>query len=304
MLKRTLTLALVGVSLAGLTSCGGSGAQPLSGQAVGTVLGALNTVLGNLPRSNSAPTLPITGASTAAMSGPTAAATDCETVAPAVPVDADADGIALTKVGTFDCTNTTVGTNVWTRKGSFEVTDLDDTVAGIAGGLRVDYNITAYSYEDLTSGSKYVASYDGFWESMLDGSTWQSVADVTGRSGYTSTTYNYITDYTFQYTWEWTQTPDNSGAPFTMGAQQFSGTYRLSGKFMNESHSGAKSQGEGTFELEYYSQNLRYDSACSKWYTSGSIFIEDFSGNVFEVRYACASAQLYINGVASDTWAP
>lgn len=303
MMKRTLII-LAAMSLTGLTSCGGSGAQPLTGQAVGVVLGALNTVLGNLPRSNSAPALPITGATTAALRGPVAAATDCETVAPATPVDADGDGIALSKVGTFNCTNTTVGTSRWTRQGSYEVSDLNDAVAGIAGGVRVEYNITNYNYEDLTTGSTYASSFNGFWNHLLNGSVWESTADVSGHSGSTSTTYRFVTDYDFRYTWDWSQTPDNSGAPFTTGSQRFQGTYRLSGMFVHESAGGNHSQGQGTFELEYYSRNLRYDSACAKWYTSGSIFVEDVTGNSFEIRYACSSASLYVNGRASDLWTP
>lgn len=302
-MKSILTIALVVGSLVGLTSCGGNGGQPLTGQSVSVVLGALTTALQNLPRSNSAPTLPISGATTAATHGPIAAATDCETVSPTTPVDADADSIALTKTGTFDCTDRTIGTSSWTRKGSYTVTDQDDTVAGIAGGVRVDFAITNYSYESLTDGSTTSAAYSGFWQHRMNGSSYTSTADFSGHTGSTSTSYRYVTDYDFNYTWDWTQTADNSAAPFTTGGQQFEGTYRLSGMFVHEDD-GVHSQGQGTFVLEYYTQNLRYDSACTKWYKSGSIFVDDFGGNVYEIRYACSSASLYVNGKASDLWTP
>lgn len=287
-----------------LSQCGGQGGQPLSATSAATVLGNLNTVLGQLPRSTAAPTLPMTGASLAASSVRGFAPTSCETVAPTTPVDMDSDQIALSKVSTFNCTSFTSGTDSLTRKGSYTVKDLDDTVFGIPGGLRVDFDVTKYGRIDTTNGDIYDNSYVGFWQYQQSGNTMVSTAEFNGHTFYTNSAQDYENDYDYTYTWNWTHTPDNIGAPFSTGSQDFSGSYKLDGRFMIDNASSGHTKVEGTWYVEYSTKDLKFDTVCTKWYRSGSIFIDDGSGGSFEIRYACATAELYHNGVKSDWWTP
>lgn len=305
MKNKILTGVLVVISVTALARCGGSGGQPLASKNVSTVLGQLNTQLGRLPKSNTAVTLPMSGATTSATSARGfLATTTCESVSPATPVDADADSIALTKTSTFNCTDFTSGGNKYTRVGSYKVQDKNDALAGMVGGIRVEFDLSKYNYTDLSSNAVSSGSYSGYWEYEQNGGKLISTSDFSGHNGYSSPTSTVETDYDYTYSWDWVMTPDNSGAPFTTGQQDFEGKFTMSGKFDLEDSHGAHSQGNGTFQIKYYSSNLRYDSGCTKWYKSGSIVIDDYNGSTFEIRYSCSTAKLYVNGKASDLWAP
>lgn len=295
---------LIPIAALSMLSCGGNGGQPLNAGTAATVLSNLNTILAGLPRTNTALSLPVTGATT--MNSVKASATDCETVTPTTPVDADSDNIAAEKTATFDCSDFTSGTGTYTRKGTYTVKDGDDTVAGMLGGMSVTFNITDYKFTDTTSGEVSNGAYSGFWKYIGDSSgKLTSTSDFTGRNYFESPTYDFVTDYTYNYTWDWSMTPDSSATPFDSGAQNFSGTYSMSGKFSAEDASGNHYQHDGTWTVKYYSKNLTYKDTgtCTKFYNTGSIFVEDGNGT-FEIRYNCTTAELYVNGVKSDWWTP
>ena len=298
---------LLSLIAAGLASCGGEAGQPLSATSAATVLGQLNTVLGQLPRSNTAPTLPGNGGLTTAATKPglsTLAASDCETVSPTTPVDADNDSIAATKTGTFNCTDQAGAGNTYTRKGSYTVKDSDETVAGIIGGMTAEFNLTAFDYT-TTGGDVSKGSHIGNWSYKGDSSGGlTSTAEYNGLYYFKSTAYEFATDYNYGYTWTWSMKPDNSGTPWTTGSQTFRGDFTLSGQFAHEGDNNQKIKQNGTFKMSYYSKDIKYDSTCTKWYRSGSIFMDDTNGNIYEIRYSCATAELYVNGVASDWWDP
>ncbi len=290
-------------TVAGTSSCGGNGGQPLTATSAATVLGQLSTaVIGNMPKSNAAPTLPMAGATTSSVIR--TSAISCETVSPTPLVDVDADGIAASKVSTFDCSDLTSGGDLLTRKGSFTVADVDDTVAGLAAGLRVDFAMSKYRSETVATGVVQDFSYNGFWKFTPSSTGLESSADFTGSWYYSSPTIPVVVDFEYQYTWDWAITPDSIGTPFGTGAQEFSGSFRFEGKFYEEGHGGALKQRSGIWNVKYYSQDLLYDTACTKWFKSGSYFVNDGNGSSFEVRYACSTAKLYVNGVESDWWTP
>lgn len=308
----SMNLFRAGLSLviaAGISSCGGEAGEALTEDKAAFILGNMKTsVLDKLPGTASAtaaPTLPMANATTAGTVKPMAA-TDCETVTPAVLVDADADGIALEKNSSFSCTNTVNGGYSYTREGTYKVVDLDDTVDYVYGGMRVDYNITKYNYVSQTDGSTSTNTYSGFWLYENENGTLVSTSEFNGHHTATYPNYSSITiDYDYTYTWNYSLTPTTPGVATAWqgGTVEFDGTYRFNGSFMNEID-GAHRQGSGVFQLRYYTSDLVYRNGCTKFYDSGSIFFDDGNGNSFEIRYACATAKLYVNGVESDLWAP
>ena len=281
----------------GLSSCGGDGGQPLQGQAVNFVLGNFNTVVvTQLPQSNSVPTLPGNGGLITASTGDgirTMAAGTCETTTPTTTIDADGDQIAKTKASVFNCTDLSNGGTTYTRTGTMTVTDGNDSVAGMIGGMRVDFALDKFNYASGTSANE--GSFKGYWYYYSDGSSLISKSDFSEYNKYdTTTSPDYAQDYTYTYTWDWKHTPNNFNSAWTTGSVAFEGTYTLNGKFTNEVN-GVHSSVTGTFSVKYHTSNLLFDNACAKWFKSGSIWVDDTNGNVFETRYNYASATLYIN---------
>ncbi|MGE3759807.1 MAG: hypothetical protein AB7H97_18720 [Pseudobdellovibrionaceae bacterium] len=299
-----LKLGLVLFSVAGVASCGGNGGQPLTTTSIPTLLSNLNTsVLSKIPTSNtfSASSLPVSGATL--NSGANIKATDCETSTPASTTDADSDGIALTKTSTFNCTDQTVGTYKYTRQGTYTITDLDDTTAGLLGGIQVDYELGKYNYTDLTNNTLLNNSYEGTWNFKKN--TSGGVSSTSSFEGSTRGTYtglSFAVEYDYGYTWEWSMVPTNSAAPWDAGTMTFAGTYSMSGTFSHESASGVHSAYTGTFVVKQTSKDLIYDTTCTKYIRSGSVYIDDYNSNVLEIRYACSTAKLYVNGVESDLY--
>jgi hypothetical protein len=307
MRKNLLKVGLISVFAAGLASCGGEEAQPLTAANASVVLTQLNTVLGQLPRSTTAPTLPITGATTAAAKPgvSTMAAIDCETVTPTTPVDADGDGIAATKTGTFDCTSNPVGQYTYTRKGSYTIKDLDDTTDWPVGGMSATFDVDSFNYTK-TDGETGSGSHNGTWKFIGESTgAMTSTANYTGRYAFTGAASDYNIDYTYSYTWDWAMTPDSTvpANAFNSGSQTFKGEFSLNGLFVTE-RNGVHTQGNGSFRVTYQSKNLLYDTTCAKYYKSGSIMMDDSNGTSIEVRYACSTAELYVNGAKSDWWTP
>lgn len=299
-----LKLSLILLSAAGVASCGGNGGQPLTTTSIPTLLGQLNTsVLSKIPTSNTlaASSLPVSGATL--NSGARIKAADCETSTPASTTDADSDGIALTKTSTFNCTEQTIGTYKYTRQGSYTVTDLDDTKAGLLGGIQVVYNLGKYNYVDLSDNTVHDNSYEGSWSFKPNGNGGvSSTSSFSGSTRSTSTSLSYAIDYDYGYTWDWSMTPTSAAAPWDAGTMSFSGTFSMSGTFSHENSSGVQSAYTGSYVVKHASKNLVYDKNCTKYFSSGSVFIDDYNSNILEIRYACSTAKLYVNGVESDLY--
>lgn len=297
-------IAIAGVILGSwtLSSCGGNGGEPLTAASIATVLGTFSTQFNSLPRSNtSLPTLPAGAVATPL----NLIAVGCETVEPASPTDLDGDNLVTYKKYTYNCVNDDDGTNLSTYKGTTEIRDLDETgpnKMGLFGGLRVDFNIPKYENIEKQTGSKYEYSHVGYWDYKNVDGVLTSDSSYSGKNKYKSA--NYENDYTYTYTWKYALTPDDVSSPMDSGKLNLKGTFELNGKFVNEVN-GVHKQVEGSWVIEYYTKDLlfQYDGNCSKFYKSGSMFIQDGNGT-FEIRYACNTAKFYMNGVESDLWNP
>lgn len=288
-------LGVITLSL-GVFGCG-DGGVPLASNGAPTVLGRLNTVLNATPQSATAPTLPVGGGVTTSSTDLTPSSlASCQTVTPGTLVDADSDNIAKEKKYTFNCTNVADGTTTVTRKGTMEIYDLDDTVAGTQGGLKYVFDIT--NFDTINSdGSENRYSYKGTYLYKWDGSSFVFTSEFSG--GYysksaSSSSSNYELDYTYDHNFDYRVTPNSISSPWTAGSIEFTGTYRFDGKFFDEA---SRQTVEARYVVEIYSQSLKYDSTCTKFYQSGSIFIDDLNGNIYEYRYSCTSAKVYKNGV-------
>lgn len=306
-----LKLSLVVVTTAGLASCGGDGNQPLTAAAIPIVMGQFKSqVLGKLPTSNTvnpSSFLPVSGATT--NSKVSIKAADCETSTPNPVVDGDHDDIALLKTSTFDCTDKSSGTYVYNRKGSYVVKDLDDTKAGVSGGMQVDFAIDRYDWIDNSTGEESHGSYNGFWKYIADGAGGLvSTSEFRGTYYFSSPNLDFAPNYDYAYTWNWTQTPTDptAGHEWDAGSISTSGTWSMSGTFVSENHATNKHEKmTGTYATKYYSKDLKYDSTCSPyWFRSGSYFFDDYNNNILEIRYTCTTAEFYVNGVKSDIWNP
>lgn len=280
-----------------VVSCGGRPAEPINSQTASLVWGSLNgNALGAIPVSNSVPSSPVGGVTTSALS---MLASDCSTVTPNPLVDADGDSIAKTKKYTFSCENYNSGGTVYTRKGTIEIADQDETVSGMYGGIRVDYDIPVFISEE--SGNKYSNSYKGFWDYKKRGDSLVSSSDFTGTVKYKSNSYN--NDYTYHYTFDYKMTPHNPLSPWSDATINFEGSFELYGNFALESNNGNLSQYSGSWVVNYKGKDLKLKSGCAKTYDSGSIIIVDGSNSI-EIKYSCNTAKLYVNGQESNWWNP
>lgn len=296
---QTLVFSSLVLGNALLQGCaGGNGGEPVANAGIaGVVLGQMAATFQNLPssNSNSVPSLPVTGVTTSSVRQ---RITGCETITPDVIVDADDDDIAAEKKYTFDCNGTIDGDSSYTRKGTLLIKDMDEAVAGLIGGIRVDYDLPVFESTTVADGNSFKYSHSGFWEFQKKGDSLVSTSDYTGMTKYQSGGFDK--DYTFHYTWDYAVTPTNpTEATFwTAGKVEFSGEFEMTGKIVIEVD-GKHTPYEGKWVIKYYTEDLNYDSTCSKWYKSGSIVMDD-STNKFEYKYNCNTFEFYHNGVKSD----
>jgi len=293
------TLAMMLLGSSALLSCGGVPSEPLDATTGAFVLGNFGTSLNTLPTSNTVPALPITGVTTSSIG--LKAVSSCESVTPTTTVDADNDGIAASKKYIYDCTDVVDNGYSYTRKGSVEIKDMDETKVGMFGGLRVDFAVPVFKSIDLSTGNPFEYSYSGFWDYKNSGGSLVSASEFTGSTKYKNN--NYENDYQYTSTWNYKLTPTNEATPWNEGSIEIEGSYQLTGNFVYENDQGTHAQREGGWLITYKTKDLVYSNTCAKFYKSGSFVIED-SSNKIEVVYNCSTAKLYVNGSESDWWKP
>jgi hypothetical protein len=289
------------------TSCiGGGGAQPLDANTAQAVIGnAVTNVLAKLPTSANPPSLPggLDGI-TISSSNVRSMAAGCETITPTTIVDMDADNIPAEKNYNFDCVDLAVGEISFTRKGSLSILDKDESVAGLLGGMRVEFDIDSFGLT-TADGSEGNFTFNGFWDYVQNATNLVSESEFTGEVQYSSPAYEYKLDYEYGYKWDYTMTPDTptDSAFFTTGRVDFDAEFMMNGEFYAEVDGEPKSY-KGGWKITMTSENLRYLNSCSRWYNSGKIRIKDGSVNVYELEFNCDSIKFYVNGAESDWYTP
>ncbi|MBL7544190.1 MAG: hypothetical protein JNL11_10250 [Bdellovibrionaceae bacterium] len=282
-----------------MLSCGGDGRKPLDTQSGSLVLSQFKTQMAGIPTSNTTPTM--VGASMGlggvSMSSFGAKAMSCQTLTPNPTKDADQDGIAAEIVNTYDCTDTASGGSTYTMKGTVKFVDLDETVKGVYGGMRGEFNIPTIT---VTSGGfSFNYSHVGFWEyKNVDGAL-KSTSEYTG--GMAAEEHGMKLDYKYSQKWAYTMTPADKSKPFDAGTLDMTGSFSMTGDFVIEDSSGKHQPYNGTWVISYNTKDLTYDRTCSQHYKTGSFIMSD-SMNTMELKYECTKATLYVNGVESDWW--
>ena len=296
------------VSLIGLTSLNGCiggepAGEPLSQTTANTVLNNLTTqVFNKLPTSNAVPSLPVTGATTSSKELQTRA-TNCYSVTPATIVDADGDSIAVEKTYTYDCEDEFVTDTTYSQKGFLTVKDKDDTVAGLLGGVRVDFGVSAFRHVD-GSGNETNNTFNGFWDYSFANGILTSEAEFSGSYYFNSSSNDYENDFSYTYDWTYQMIPDDEANVFTSGQIEFNGEFVMEGKFVIEVDNKHQDYEEGRWKISYYSEDLTYDTTCTKYYNTGSFKMEDGSGSIYEIKFMCTTAEFYINGEKSTLYNP
>lgn len=302
MMKRkywTGAFALLAVSaVLSVSGCGGQPSEPLDDMTGPEIMSQLSGVFSSMPTNGGTlPNLPM-GISTDAVV--TTSALGCETITPAVTEDFDNDNVAKYKKYTYDCTDIAAGNLSWTQKGFIEIIDKDDTVPGLFGGVRIEYNVPVYNNKSLDTGDEYKNSYVGFWDYKQSGSALVVESYFEGYTKYPKLNNGNEKEYTYTSEWNYKSTPLNTGSPWSEGTLEIDGKFSLQGKFSYEDPDGVHHQMDGGWTVTYKTKDLTYKTGCSKVYNSGSIIIGDNANNI-EMIFNCNSAKLLVNGQES-TW--
>ncbi len=290
-------------------SCVGGGGA-VTPESAPQVMTTFNTLVTQLPRGNTAGTLPGDlaggGITTSAVESKDIARLSCDTVTPASPVDGDNDGIALLKEYSFDCTDSASQGSEFTRKGSFTVIDNDDAIPGIKGGFKYEFDISTWLVKSLTTGLTVGGSYKGFWEHTGTDTTTNFDSDYTG-SFYGEfdlpTTGKVNVDYTYKHKFDVSYTHDSvaPSAQWNTGTMNGVGTYSFSGNFLAGSD-GAYNVENGSAEMTWKTENITFDRTCAKWFKSGSFYLTDIAGNVIRTDFNCTEAKVYLNGAELEDY--
>ena len=305
-----------------LAGCIGGGNPGVNVSTAPQIASSFVTIIGTLPQSNTTPSLPSfsgaggvttanfkisTGVNVAdkkiSSSRAPASVTSCYNFTPDPGTDADGDGVAATKTYTFDCTNTFDAGTKYTWKGSMKIVDKNDTGGpagfGVKGGYRYDFDMPEFTYE-AASGTINTYSHKGFWEGSGTDTTTNYVSDYTGgvkgtydypALGRVSIDYAYVHKFKGSYT-------HNVG--WTQGTITYAGDYSWNGTYISENAAGKHELKDGNANMKIATDALTFDSACAKWYKSGSWLLTDNNGSVMKITYFCSVAKLYFNGTEID----
>lgn len=304
-MKKLLIIFGASLSLSMVSCVGGGGVVTPS--SAPQVVSTFKTLMAQLPQGNTTGTLPGDlgggGVTTSSIESKDISRLACDTVTPASPTDADSDGIALTKDYKFDCTESNNGTSEFNRLGSFRITDLDDTVKGITGGYKFEFDISKWLVKTLATGMTMGGTYKGFWKGTGTGTTSHYESDYMGsfygEFDMSSHGLGIVkVDYTFSHLFDIKYTHDDvaSGVAWTSGTMEGTGSYSFAGNFLSESHNGDHSVKEGSAKMLWKTENVTFDKNCSKWYKTGAFYLTDVGGNVIKTAFNCTEVKVYMNG--------
>ncbi|MBS1958282.1 MAG: hypothetical protein JST80_02300 [Bdellovibrionales bacterium] len=284
-----------------VSACGGSTGVTSASQALQVSNLAIAQITGM--KSNSAPSLSqvpgLSGAGVLMKAG-----LGCVSNSVASPVDADGDGIPLTQTYTFNCDAVVNGNSTYTNHGTYTLKDKDDTKKWMAGGYEGSYvfeskNSTAASAGTPASGYEYTGK--GIFSEIIQGisAVFQSTYSGTVKYSYNG----YSGDYAYDGTWNAKWTPDSGAVNvWDKGSVDYSGSWHYAGTFPREDDQGAREAATyNDITMTMKSENLTYDTTCSKYYRSGSWVFDFGDGHVFKWVYDCNNAtKYYLDGTLYD----
>jgi len=313
-MKKILVL-LISVSSLSLVSCigGNGGLNPnFAPQAISNVKGILDT----LPKSNAVGSLPsqisngsggvsISSFGAEAMAGGLA----CHKYTPNTIVDADADSMPALREYTFDCDKEYSSNYTYTHKGSMKITDKDDSVKGIKGGYHYEYDLQKWEWTDLNEKTSFSGSHKGYWDAKGTDTESEFKSEYGGTTkGELPPKYGGLKyDYTFAFTYNLKYTHDSvaSGANWSAGKIEGSGTYKFFGTFpyygRETDVNPVREVRSGGATASWRYENVEFDRAgCTKWYKSGRLILNDMTGSEVRLEFKCTSVEVYLNDVKLD----
>lgn len=299
MLKTFALFTLLLTISLGFVSCGGglSTSGKLSAEQAPTVVNQFKQSLAAI-KLGSAPSMATgapTGVTTSSVSALTTSPLDaCMSSTPTTTVDADGDGIAATKKYIFNCNDVLDSGYYRTYKGTILVEDTDDTKKWALGGYRFTYDA---SFSSVSSTHKDSTELSGYWDLEKQGSSYVYNADFTSKFYESNPGYD-VQDYLYRGQWNIVITPTSESTPWTAGTQKINGNYQFDGQLSMETAPGNYKTVNGSVVLSYKSQNLVYKSTCAQFYESGSIALNDASGNKIVITYSCTTSSTTYNGTA------
>lgn len=200
----------------------------------------------------------------------------------------DNDGIPLNYVVRFNCEGVADMAALRTMVGTYTATDKDDTVYGIKGGYKFEYDIVQKG--EYFVGRQYEAGWSGLWEATSTASTITLDHDFNVKVGEDLEDAAKATSIAFRSKFTTVYTPTNMAMPFAAGAMKLSGFYRVSGTLSDNTNSAGISV---AFELS--SEGLEYGGCGLK---EGSFTLTDGSGNKVVYSYVNCVETRTFNGQA------
>jgi hypothetical protein len=202
-------------------------------------------------------------------------------------VDADGDGIALSKVYTYNCHGVSAGNAILDLVGTESFTDKDDTKSIQLGG--------------------YASSFDYIWnnnrgDGSSEGGTYSGSFDMTPSATKITYTHTYSIDfldtgsvngaanYKQRNIWSASYNAEDMANPTNSGTVEISGYYALKG---TNTYQAGWGEMDVTFEVS--SADLMYQTGCT-YYKSGSLHFVDGSGNRLSWEYGCTGVTIRYNG--------
>lgn len=201
----------------------------------------------------------------------------------------DGDGIPLNYVVRFNCDGVSDGALLLTFVGSYTATDKDDTLYGLTGGYKFEYDIQQRG-EYFTDGRQYESSWSGLWEATTTASTVTLDHDFNVKVGEDLQDASKASSIAFRSKFKTVYTPTDIALPFAAGMVELSGFYRVSGTLSDQTMSESVSV---AFELS--SDGLEYGACGLK---EGSFTFTDGSGNKMVYSYANCVETREFNGQA------
>ncbi len=282
---RRITIGLLLASSMGLavllTACGGGAVptQPLTqaaaAQIAATGMVGDQLVIGMISPSGYSP-LSI-GAQSLGVDGLLPAATsNCPSLSPASPVDADNDGWYATATETYDCSLTSGSTSM-SITGTLSESDKNDNDP--YSGTKATIKDLKISTTDSSGTSSITENLD--WD-LTKGTAGAYTLDYDLRFDFTAPSATTMLEVQGTPTYQ----ADSAGDPFAAG------TFTFNGKVTFQ-------DSDGRYELTRTSSGAHYSSTCSSGFDGGSVHYADNQGNTLAITFSgCSSYTITYDGSA------
>ncbi len=307
MKKHIAILFVIAGSLSTVSCIGGGGA--LTADSAPQIMTTFATLVGQLPKGNKTATLPSDlnsgGVTVSSLEMKASPRLSCESSTPASPVDADGDGIALLKQYTFNCSSYVGSGYTYNHLGTFKSIDNNDSVPGLKGGYRFEFDIPTWTSTEISSDLTSGGSYSGYWEGSGTDTTSEYKSDYHGSyyADYDIASLGKVSvdyDFSHQFDVKYTHNSTAVGANWSSGSMEATGAFMFDGQFVDEDSNGVHRLKNGQATMTWKTENVTFDSGCAKWYKTGRFLLTDTGGNKLRTEFNCTEVKVYFNDKELD----